>query len=116
MKFVLEFRILGWDRLLKTAGKVRKYFNIWNRKTRKKQNTSAIQTDTDEGEETQVEKNITGEEFWYRLIQNAFFSKDIDAIKRSRDLPKGSELIGLQPYIDEKGLLRAKGRVTKIFD
>ena len=39
------------------------------------------------------------------------FSQEIEAIKSHKPLPKGSPLVKLNPFLDEKNLLRARGRL-----
>ncbi|XP_066958212.1 uncharacterized protein [Macrobrachium rosenbergii] len=43
--------------------------------------------------------------------QREAFAKEINALALSQPLPKGSPLVKLDPYLDEEGLLRIKGRL-----
>ncbi|XP_066973185.1 uncharacterized protein [Macrobrachium rosenbergii] len=43
--------------------------------------------------------------------QRQAFAKEINALALSQPLPKGSPLVKLDPYLDEEGLLRIKGRL-----
>ncbi|CAG2252551.1 unnamed protein product [Mytilus edulis] len=48
------------------------------------------------------------------IIKNAqreAFSDEYNALMKSKDLPKTSKLLGLQPRIDENGLIRCDGRL-----
>ena len=46
------------------------------------------------------------EEFVIRTIQREAFSSEIIALVDGRVVPKGSSVRSLDPYLDEKGLLR----------
>ncbi|XP_066947088.1 uncharacterized protein [Macrobrachium rosenbergii] len=43
--------------------------------------------------------------------QREAFAREINALALSQPLPKGSPLVKLDPYLDEEGLLRIKGRL-----
>ena len=43
--------------------------------------------------------------------QNNHFPQEIEAIKNQKPLPKGSPLVKLNPFLDGKNLLRARGRL-----
>ena len=43
--------------------------------------------------------------------QNNYFSQEIEAFKGHKPLPKGSPLVKLNPFLDVKNLLRARGRL-----
>ena len=49
--------------------------------------------------------------FWIRHIQTVLFAKEIASLKENKDIPKG-KLRALDPFIDQKGLLRAGGRLN----
>ncbi|XP_058790931.1 uncharacterized protein LOC131664082 [Phymastichus coffea] len=111
----VRIRILGWDRIIKTGGRVRKCFYHWYCETREKQN-KPIQPDKiiSENKENSAQRVFEGEKFWYRLIQSTYFANELDALKNGKIVAKSSKFIGLRPYIDNEGLLRARGRVTRI--
>lgn len=51
------------------------------------------------------------ETHWIKFTQIEHFSYEIDRLKKKRELPKGSLLLKLTPYIDDTGFLRMNGRV-----
>jgi hypothetical protein len=46
-----------------------------------------------------------------KLTQSESFAEDIRMLKKHGELPKGSKLIKLNPYLDQDGLLRVGGRL-----
>ncbi|XP_011860104.1 PREDICTED: uncharacterized protein LOC105557467 [Vollenhovia emeryi] len=46
-----------------------------------------------------------------RRIQQAAFHKEIEAIKNQADVPRGTRLLGLNPFLDQEDLLRVGGRL-----
>ncbi|XP_046550351.1 uncharacterized protein LOC124260148 [Haliotis rubra] len=44
-------------------------------------------------------------------MQQQEFAKEFSALQKGKQLPKDSKLIGLQPIIDEEGLIRCSGRL-----
>jgi len=57
-------------------------------------------------EELQQAKNIL-----IRIAQRESFGREIDCLARRQPIPKNSKLVKITPIIDDKGLLRAKGRL-----
>ena len=49
----------------------------------------------------------------WRAVQSEMFNEDLKAIKSSKELPASSKIASILPFIDEEGLLRAKGRLNK---
>nr|GBM70276.1 hypothetical protein AVEN_62568-1 [Araneus ventricosus] len=52
-------------------------------------------------------------DYWIKLSQFQCFSNEINCIKCNKCIDKSSKLYGLNPKIDEKGLLRVKSRLVK---
>ena len=48
-----------------------------------------------------------------KLVQEDSFSTDIHAIENSKNLPKGSKLVSLSPFIDSYGILCVGGRIKE---
>ena len=44
-------------------------------------------------------------------VQRESFSREISCLRRGRPIPNNSRLIKITPFIDDEGLLRAKGRL-----
>ncbi|XP_058792183.1 uncharacterized protein LOC131664808 [Phymastichus coffea] len=113
----VKVRLLGWSRVVKTGERVRKSFYRWYEKTREKLGKPInIVGVTLERTEDLVQKQRAGEKFWYRVIQSTHFSNELDALRKGRGVARGSKIISLRPYIDEEGLLRARGRVVRTWD
>ena len=49
-----------------------------------------------------------------RVAQRESFGREIDCLVRGEPIPKNSKLVKITPFIDDKGLLRAKGRLEKM--
>ena len=49
----------------------------------------------------------------FRLIQQEQFPEEIAALQTGKELPRSSKLLQFDPFLDENGLLRAKGRISK---
>ena len=116
----LSIRILGWQRIRKTMERVRKCFYLWyryqnprrrNRRTLKHVSTLRVY---DDSLETPVERAAEAEHVWYREIQSVCFPKEVETLRKGKDPPKGSKLMSFKPYLDDQGVLRAQGRVTKL--
>ncbi|XP_046745661.1 uncharacterized protein LOC124410954 [Diprion similis] len=119
-------RLLGWQRVMRPIMRVRQIFNIWRRYRRPPGESNTLSKPS-ALEHQQREKMILkrlkvmespenvadAEKFWYREIQAACFWRELESLRKG-DSPKGSKLFGLEPYIDNEGLLRARGRVTKL--
>ncbi|XP_058789847.1 uncharacterized protein LOC131663444 [Phymastichus coffea] len=125
-------RVLGWSILLKVAANVRKYFYIWhdtalNKPVEWKAHAKAARRDAlgkkrervitippHRKIESDVDRRTESEKVWYRVIQTSCFLHELNLIKKGKAIPLESKLITLNPFIDNDGLLRTKGRVLKI--
>lgn len=103
-----------WNRIINVAESLRNFFQICKIKLLKK--PVDLIKDSEEAKETPMQKIREAEKFWYRLIQEAYFSNELEALRQGIILPKGSKLITLRPFIDGEGILRARGRVSRVFD
>ena len=56
------------------------------------------------------------ERFWFREIQADSFPEELRAARRNIEMRKNSRIGKLTSFLDKEGLLRAKGRVTKLVD
>ncbi|XP_058810111.1 uncharacterized protein LOC131675218 [Phymastichus coffea] len=130
----VRYRVLGWDRIREVATVVRKYFYIWLDNVRKRQGENTTDRATRyrrrhreksklkrpigppahrriESEEDRLRES---ENVWFRVIQASLFSHEMALLEKGKELPRGSKLISLDPIVDEKGLLRARGRVVQV--
>lgn len=46
------------------------------------------------------------EEFWFKFVQSSAYDSERKVCETKQQLSKGSKLVGLAPFIDEKGVLR----------
>ncbi|XP_076394270.1 uncharacterized protein LOC143265515, partial [Megachile rotundata] len=96
-EFSLPIRLMGWRGLLVIARRVHAIVGRWKGKNTVKEPLEIVQI---------------GEQYWYRVIQEEYFGAEIVALRHGRNINKGSKIAGLNPYVDEQGILRANGRVT----
>ena len=54
------------------------------------------------------------EYYWYRIIQNDCFKSEIIALGKVQKINAGSKIVSLNPYLDEKRILRVGGRATLV--
>ncbi|XP_076661126.1 uncharacterized protein LOC143365004, partial [Halictus rubicundus] len=92
-------RMLGWPGLLVAARRIKTAFDRWRGRSRTQITTETI---------------ISAEHYCYRSIQSEMFVEELEALKAKKGINKKSKIVALKPYVDEKGILRAWGRVTKI--
>ena len=65
--------------------------------------------------ESETANNLVScQNYWFREIQSVCVSNEIIHLKKKETLNKSSKIINVQPFIDENGILRAKGRVKNI--
>ena len=97
----LTIRLLGWPGLLVVARRIRSIANHWQKKMSRKENNAT----------TEVLEN-----YWYREIQSMCFTEELELLRKGKSVRRGSKIIGLNPFIDKRGLLRAQGRVTTVLE
>ncbi|XP_076389575.1 uncharacterized protein LOC143264787 [Megachile rotundata] len=97
--FPVTGKMLGWPGLLAVARRIRGFFNRWQKKPRGEIDCDAV---------------LSAEQYWFREIQTEYFAQELDAIGKGKEINRSSKIIQLQPFLDERGILRANGRVTKI--
>ena len=83
-------------------------FSDWNRMVR----VIATLRRWFKGRESVVKENEDATKLILLMLQEQKFSRDIAEIKRNT-LPRNSRMAGLNPYIDEFGLIRVGGRLGK---
>ena len=49
----------------------------------------------------------------FKLLQQEQFGEEMKSLKTEKEFPKGSKVLQFSPFIDEEGLIRAKGRIGK---
>lgn len=50
---------------------------------------------------------------WFRFLQKTQFSAEIKALEKTLQLPTGSQLKSLNPFLDDKRIIRVGGRLEK---
>ena len=50
----------------------------------------------------------------FRSLQQEQFAEETKSLKVEREIPKGSKILQFSPFIDQRGLIRAKGRTRKV--
>jgi hypothetical protein len=68
-------------------------------------------------EKPKMDPNLTVEELRLaeigvvRYIQQKAYHTEIQILKKGEDIPKSSRICSLEPFLDEDGLLKVKGRL-----
>ena len=60
-----------------------------------------------------IEEREKAKAIIFKLLQQEQFGKVIKSLKAEKETPKGSKIIQFSPFLDEDGLIRAKGRIGK---
>ncbi|GIX89748.1 hypothetical protein CDAR_245561 [Caerostris darwini] len=53
------------------------------------------------------------EEYWVRRVQLENYCSDINLLKKNKPVPPHSKIYSLVPYVDDRGILRVKGRLEQ---
>ncbi|XP_076387355.1 uncharacterized protein LOC143264372 [Megachile rotundata] len=99
--FPLALRLLEWQGLFIVARRVQSVISRWKGRTPELPSVVSISA---------------AERCWYRIIQADCFHEEMNAIRCNKELKKTSKIANLWPHIDEHGILRVTGRVTKIHE
>ena len=62
-------------------------------------------------ENSKFQNHLDAQYLWFSEIQRASFSKEIYALNISSSISRNSHLLKLSPFLDERGLMRVKGRI-----
>ena len=49
----------------------------------------------------------------FRLLQQQQFAEEMKSLKAEKEIPKNSKILQFSPFLDQRGLVRAKGRIGK---
>ena len=63
---------------------------------------------------TPLEHRLKAKEFCIKLNQNISLAEEISALKCFKTLPKNSQILNLNCYIDEQGILRSESQLINI--
>lgn len=64
----------------------------------------------------ETDEIVAAEECWVKHVQGVSFPEEIARLKKGGSVPKTSRLYTLNPIIDDKGILRIKGRLVRSDD
>ena len=60
-----------------------------------------------------IEENEVAKATIFRLLQQEQFAEEMKSLKAENGIPKGSKILKFSSFIDQRGLIRAKGRIGK---
>ena len=60
-----------------------------------------------------IEENEDAKATIFRLLQQEKFAEEMKSLKAEKEITKGSKILQFSPFIDQRGLIRAKGRIGK---
>ena len=60
-----------------------------------------------------IEENEDAKATILRLLQQEQFAEEMKSLKTEKEIPKGSKILKFSPFIDQRELIRAKGRIGK---
>ena len=49
----------------------------------------------------------------FKLLQQEYFGEEMKSLKAEEEVPKGSKILQFFLFVDEEGLIRAKGRIGR---
>ena len=49
----------------------------------------------------------------FKLLQQEHFGEEMKSLKAEKEVPKGNKILQFSPFLDEEGLIRAKGRIGR---
>ncbi|XP_018371806.1 PREDICTED: uncharacterized protein LOC108766801 [Trachymyrmex cornetzi] len=101
----LASRYSSWPKLLRITAYLYRCLNRV-RRTKNPQSDTAILI----SEEIQTAKR-----YWLKIMQSDLFSNEIVALNQKRAVSKSSPLSILNPYMDEDGLIRIRGRLRRAY-
>lgn len=94
-------RFSKWLKLIRTTGWIVKYRDKFLHKP----------TDDDDLSTKYLNE---AETLWWIEVQKETFSEEIMMLKRDKEVNKNSKLYALSPFIDEKQVIRMKGRISLV--
>ena len=97
-------RLFGWHGLIEWAKRLQQKVEKWKNKAK---NTRGLTFTTNK------QQNFDPAKFWYREIQRTCFPDEIKTLEIGKEIAKKSKIAGLNPFLDQEGIMRAKGRVSR---
>ena len=99
-----EKAVIQWERFSSFNRPVNTVAYVWRALCKYKPATLVVSI-----EEREKEKSII-----YKLLQQEQFGEEVKSLKAKKEIPKGSKILQLPPFIDEEGHIQAKARIGKI--
>lgn len=90
----------SWTKLIRVTAYVMRFVKILKFKIRP---TKPLLT----------EELLNAEEYWIKQSQLEYFHAEMNTLKSSAEITKGSPLHKLNPFTDKGGILRASGRIKR---
>ena len=75
--------------------------------------SSVLIVQAEEEKVVSIEEREKAKATIFKLLQQEQFGKQIKSLKAEKEIPKGSNILQFSPFLDEEGLIRAKGRIGK---
>ena len=66
-----------------------------------------------EDDSSRVERLQDSENYVFRQVQNKMFEREIDSLSKGHCVSKSSSIAKLKPFLDERGVLRVGGRISR---
>ena len=60
-----------------------------------------------------IEERAKAKATIFKLLQQEQFGEEMKSLKAEKEIPKVSKILQFSPFLDEEGLIRAKGRIGK---
>ena len=60
-----------------------------------------------------IEEREKANSIIFKLLQQEQFGEEMKSLKAEKEIAKGSKILQFSPFLDEEGLIRAKGRIGK---
>ena len=99
LPIINSYRFSSWIRLISTVSRV--FFVIDKMKKR---------------DHTDVERLLLAEELCIKISQTTSFREELNALRKSNSVNKVSRILRLKPFVDDRDILRAEGRLTNFHD
>ena len=61
-----------------------------------------------------IEEREKAKAIIFKLLQREQFGEEMKSLEAEKEIPKGGKILQFSPFLDEEGLIRAKGRIGKV--
>lgn len=104
-------RFSSLTKLLHVFAYVLRFINNSRNARKKDKHVLPVNFDNGKNVPLSVSELDQSRNFVLRLVQNSFFSDDIERLKNNRALKARSKLLPMTPFLDDSGILRVGGRL-----